>query len=320
MIKRKTVFALGAGAHAPYGFPIGNGLVTKIIDLLPTAGRYPNTSFSQLVFDQYGTTIPPQSLVEFRDALTGSGHTSIDSFLATNAARPGFAEIGKLAISYVLLPLDLQNDFSRGSTLDWMSYLFSNMLNGCHRSAAEFLANNSVSFVTFNYDRTLEHFLCVRFRYTYNLSYQNAWETAQQIPLVHVYGSLGAFDPNGIDRRPRPAITPTAFKEAAQSIRLMYDERGIGKDDVQKAKDLISAAECVCFLGFGFDLDNITYLTLNELCQPNKIVFATRYMIPEGDWNRTRQSMLPTVLRSGGQDANPNWDSLGLLQQTQAIG
>jgi hypothetical protein len=52
MIERKTVFVLSAGAHKPYGFPIGSELVMNILDLLPAA-RGSNTPFSELVLDQY---------------------------------------------------------------------------------------------------------------------------------------------------------------------------------------------------------------------------------------------------------------------------
>ena len=319
VIKRRAVFVLGAGAHVPYGFPIGDGLLGAILNLLPPNQRA-ETDFSRLVLDQYraNPVINAQSLVEFRTALMGSGHTSIDSFLATNATRPGFPEIGKLAMANILLPLDLQKDFMRGSIAnDWMSFLFANMLPGCLQSVNEFLTNNRVSFVTFNYDRTLEHFLCVRLRHTYNISYPQAWQSVQELPIVHVYGPFGVFDPNIIDS-PQPAITPTAFKEAATSIRLMHDDRGVDRDDLQKAKDLISAAECVCFLGFGFDPDNITHLQLNERCQPDKLVLATRYRVADGDWNRIRNAMTPTRLPSPN-DANPNWDSLELMHQTNAV-
>jgi len=322
MISRNTVFVLGAGAHAPYGFPIGDALLAKILTLLAPdrAASSSFSAFTKLVLDEYGTDIPLQSFVDFRVALSRGGHTSIDSFLATNATRPGFAEIGKLAIAYVLLPLDLQRDFSRGSiALDWMSYLFSNMLKGCHRSIDEFLTNNNLSFITFNYDRTLEHFLCVRIKHTYNVSYEEAWGAAQRLPVVHVYGSLGEFDPRVIDRQPPTGITPGAYKKAAEAIRLMYDDREERSVDVKNIKLLLEAADCVCFLGFGFDVDNISYLRLNELCQPSKAVFATRYRVANGDWNRMKKSMLPTEIRSDFA-GHIDWDSLGLLQQTQAIG
>jgi len=100
MIGRNTVFVLGAGAHKPYGFPIGSELVRNVIELLPVASGL-NTSFSQLVLDLYRSgPVSHQALLDFRVALNGSGHTSIDSFLLTNAGRPGFSEIGKLAIAY----------------------------------------------------------------------------------------------------------------------------------------------------------------------------------------------------------------------------
>lgn len=36
MIRRQTVFVLGAGASYPYGFPTGEGLVNEIIGLAST--------------------------------------------------------------------------------------------------------------------------------------------------------------------------------------------------------------------------------------------------------------------------------------------
>jgi len=192
------------------------------------------------------------------------------------------------------------------------------MQKGCHL-VETLLPNNPISFISFNYDRTLEHLLCERIKHTYNLSYPDAWETAKQIPLIHVYGSLGAFDPNAVGGRPRPAMTPTAYKQAADSIRLMYEDRGtIGTTIAGMAKYLLSRADCVCFLGFGFDTDNIAYLKLNELCQPHKAVFATRYKVANGDWNRMKKSMAPTDMTP--DEGHIDWDSLGLLQQTRAIG
>jgi hypothetical protein len=332
MIKRKTVFVLGAGAHVPYGFPDGAGLIARLLSTMPerfyTPADYGN--FSHGIYSNQ-PDVTATTLLQFREALNMGGHTSIDSFLATHSKRPGFVTIGKLAVAYELLPLEFVRGWGRvgGGGGDWMTYVFQSMLHGCLESADKFIAENSVSFVTFNYDRTLEDFLCTRLSYTYNSQPEDAWEKAKQIAIVHVYGSLGDFDPRMVDPRYR-AVLSAEFKDervrkAALSIRMMYDDRA-DHSGVKDAMELIAAAECVCFLGFGFDPDNITRLKLNEYCShPTKggRVFATKYKTRLGDWSRVVSNMQPATLNpaTGYFEVNSiNWDCLEFLHQTGALG
>lgn len=44
MIRRKTVFVLGAEASFPYGFPTGEGLVNEVIEL---TGKTNNTFLNE---------------------------------------------------------------------------------------------------------------------------------------------------------------------------------------------------------------------------------------------------------------------------------
>jgi len=60
--------------------------------------------------------------------------------------------------------------------------------------------------------------------------------------------------------------------------------------------ELISSAPYLCFLGFGFDPDNITRLKLNECCRGKSAVYATRFNTRDGDWNRVVQNMAPVIL------------------------
>jgi hypothetical protein len=320
VIKKKTVFILGAGAHVPYGFPDGRDLIKKIIDLMPKQGNA-NTPFSLAAFrlhnKQHGVT--SALMAEFGESLQMTGHSSIDSFLATFSQRRGFPEIGKLAVAYVLLPLEFKTLFVRDSIQqDWMSYLFEYMFHGCTHSADDFIKNNDVSFVSFNYDRTLEYFLSVRLASTYGLELGQAGELVKNIPIVHVYGSLGTFATTVL-YTPEPGIINTRLKEAVMSMRLMYEDRD-GESTIQQAKRLISAADNICFLGFGFDPDNITRLELNERCnRPGRILLATRYKVADGDWGRTQLNMAPTSLDPSGL-VSRMWDSLAFLHETRALG
>src|ERR1700730_8880192 len=53
MIKRNTIFILGAGASCHYGYPVGEGLVNLIIDIAGRLGMY-----CQLKADAPSITLP----------------------------------------------------------------------------------------------------------------------------------------------------------------------------------------------------------------------------------------------------------------------
>src|ERR1700676_2101064 len=321
MITRRTVFILGAGAHKPYGLLDGGDLMRTILSTLPASNS--NNHFSEHLFNLVPTATMRDNLAQFRTAMDLGGHTSIDSFLATHAKRPGFTDIGMHAVAYELLPLEFRHEWiRRPHTGDWMSFLFESMLHGCLKSVDDFIEKNTVDFVTFNYDRTLEDFLCTRLAHTYNLSPEIAWNRARKFKIVHVYGSLGEFDPLVISSK-RPAAMrgprlPTSIANAAASIRFMYDDR-TDHSGVSEAMELISSAPYLCFLGFGFDPDNITRLKLNECCRGKSAVYATRFNTRDGDWNRVVQNMAPVIFNQSTEAFNKysiKWDALEFLHQT----
>lgn len=162
MIEDSTVFILGAGAHHPYGMPVGATLTRNILDLLPKKANLPGTHFHRMFALSYGQTIPTidSFLADFRYKLERAGQPTIDSFLDTYAAKPKFPEIGKLAVARILLPLEFRHAFTNQTnanahqggnpSLDWMSYLFEKMFAKT-TDTDHFLLSNKVSFVTFNY-------------------------------------------------------------------------------------------------------------------------------------------------------------------------
>ena len=260
------------------------------------------------------------ALVAFRTKLNNAGHGTIDSFLATHANEPGYAEIGKLAVSEVLLPLEFKADFTRTSKViregktdhDWLSNLFEHMLIGSNFPET-FVKGNDVIFVTFNYDRTLEHFLAVRLENTYGIPPEAAVSFVHKMRIIHVYGSLGPYEISLRSRKPG-AFDARLVAKAASTIRLMYEDRAEASA-VGDAREALSSAKTVFFLGFGFDPDNIKRLELNKRCQ-GKVIGATRYHVAEGDWGRTLQRMLPATVNYAG---HRDWDCLAFLKETTLL-
>jgi hypothetical protein len=79
VIKKKTVFVLGAGASAEAGYPMGRELRNRIIFELDGYCNAAGPPAANEVLGQHDCR--KEELVAFRDALRRSGTASIDEFL-----------------------------------------------------------------------------------------------------------------------------------------------------------------------------------------------------------------------------------------------
>ena len=199
MITTPTVLILGAGASMPFGFPSGEELVSCILKELE--GEEPAGSAlvrihqamaerksARAVLTQAIDSIEPEMLIDsFHEALFYSGRQSIDTFLEYN---PQFLEVGKMAIASVLVPLE-NNRTLFSTTPNWYKLLFNHL-----DTRFEEFAENKLSILTYNYDRSLEQFLLTALRYSYRgmkAEYDQCWEQLSKVPIIHLHGSLGEF-------------------------------------------------------------------------------------------------------------------------------
>jgi hypothetical protein len=156
MLKHRTVLVLGAGASIPYGFPSGVAMLREAKQLTREAIRshIPNV----LHADQEPLLL---------EALADTQEESLDSMLETQPAHIQAA--GKRLIAREILTAD--SNMRGPPTRDWFSYLFSRMTEGITGQGAagleKFFNRNSIAFVTYNYDRLVEHKLMAGLRARY---------------------------------------------------------------------------------------------------------------------------------------------------------
>jgi len=148
MIRTPTVFVLGAGASAEYGLPLGSDLVQLIVDAVGETGvlRKPLSICGVL----------ESKLEIFAEKLHRANLVSIDAFLEKNS--PEFVGIGKLCIGLSILfrEQDAKRKLLESPPSDhWLKYVWNIMR--AETNAASF-SENKVIFVTFNYDRLVEHY------------------------------------------------------------------------------------------------------------------------------------------------------------------
>src|SRR5258708_21837314 len=215
MIRRNTVFVLGAGASYPYGFPTGEGLVSEII-------AFASEERTRDAFIQNGCL--DRDVKRFAQDLSDAQLPSVDAFLEY---RPDFLKIGKLAISLSLIPRERDEFLSRGYRQDpstkgsmaWYHYLWNEMAT----KKGEFGAN-CVSFVTLNYDRSMERyfFLALKAQHQYEND-EEIFNEIYQLRFVHVYGSLG--DERFVeDPFNRSHPSPEEVRRASERLRIIHEE------------------------------------------------------------------------------------------------
>jgi hypothetical protein len=223
MIKKDTLLILGAGASMDYGFPSGKQLIQDIINfldgpiysLLPdekqlciaiALQRYYKKKFSREV----GLQDCREKVKMFSNSLIQASPASIDDFMDKNR-EDGFDIIGKICIvlcisryekpdeSFFLnrVEADPKHRYYNASKPynkyleireGWYGYLWKKIYEGDDIKTS----TKKLTFITFNYDRSLEYFLYVSFKNMLGMSDEKAAEFFNEnVYVYHVYGQIG---------------------------------------------------------------------------------------------------------------------------------
>ena len=319
MIRQRVTLVLGAGASAPYGFPLGTRLMLDVIDKLNSSSPRFDRVFSGVLNDM-GFTTRMQQL--FSNELRWAKQPSIDAFLQERGEE--FLPLGKAAIAAALIPyedleglLALEHEFSSASTNQrWYTYLLN--LMGTYR---EFVENN-LSIITFNYDRSLEYFLFHTIKHRFNLSDEKAVELLKTIPIVHIYGQLGKFDFLG-QTKGRPYSTTLiedTVRQCVDEIHLIYEPRDEGEfvKSNEAAYKVLSQTDVLVFLGFGYHEKNLERLKLAEYFTGHQVA-ATFYGRMDGEMQRDDQLIHKFIGRNYGNHTS-RFTILEFLQNTNFLG
>jgi hypothetical protein len=253
MIKTKTLLILGAGASQPYEFPLGDQLCEKIIDKLRGRG------FQEKVINEL-SILPAagEMLIEnFRIDLGRFKPRSIDQFLTRQ--EPRLRLIGKLAVASIILECEHPRHFNT-TQKNWYLELYKILSRD---ATLENFGNNSLSVITFNYDRSLEHFLYVKLIGDYG---ENKKELIKKqlgnIPIVHMHGRLPALpweSSHGLDYGTRADYVNLSLASAGIEIMGENDSASV------EAENLLKNTQNIYFLGFGYHQSNLNKLNLETI-------------------------------------------------------
>ena len=255
----------------PFGFPSGNKLVAFISDMLNG-----DSSTVKLLMNH---SYDKEYIWEFRNNLVLSGRFSVDEFLEY---RTEFIDVGKEAIAAALFRFEqTMSLFNVKAESNWYQYIF-----GLLNTSFDEFDQNELAIITFNYDRSLEHYLFTALQNAYKKNDEECAEKLIKIPIVHVYGKLGRlpwektnYSLVPFDLGTRPNKLGLYVGRGGENIKIIHEN--IEKDtEFNQAFELLMDAEQIYFLGFGFNETNLKRLRIESLCHtnvPEKVICGTSY-------------------------------------------
>ena len=259
MITRRIVLVLGAGATKPYGYPLAGELIDDVLNVLRDGEK----------LELMGVCGVPRDLAQdLRTELGHSAESSIDAFLEYRAE---FREAGRYAIALAIAPYeDTQSRPLMRGDQRWYEYLL-----GALRCPRDQFAQNQLSIVTFNYDRSLDQYLFIALSKRYRLDGTACAEMLSTLPLVHVYGQIGLLPWQLLDASDGARAyggqihDPTVLKASSQGLRVIGEAE---KSALDQAGALLDRADSIMFLGFGYHRDNLELLNMARRTDPRKAV------------------------------------------------
>jgi len=219
----------------------------------------------------------------------------IDYFIGHNKH---LEDIGKTCISWEILEQESAHLSRFFINNNWCRFLIHKLVTGCPDGRSLF--NNQVTFVTFNYDVSLEIEL---YRGLNSLrEFEGvAKEFLSNDRILHVYGKIredtlspppsvdwNTFETTSAGIRAQtdpskiweyPKVLLDASYEASHGIQIIAPDKVICTPIIEKAKQMISEAASIYIMGYGFDRFNNGLLDLpNSLkSENNKNVMFTNY-------------------------------------------
>jgi hypothetical protein len=284
MYQVPTTFVIGAGASHEIGMPLGADLKSIIKKLLDIRYEYGNNQVSgdrqitAALRRKTGLDTSEQA-EEFNHHLRAARHIkdaldqaiSIDNFVESQQ-DDAVETMAKLAIVKAITEAEkissLAPDASNGRpTINWeklQKTWYDGLLKTLHEGLVKSKLSNffdNVTFITFNYDRSLEFFLYHSIQNYYGVDSQAAAEIVNSATFIHPYGTVGSlpWQNSPHSRSDYGSLDVEHLHGASQLIRT-FSEQIEDQDSLTRIRDTIKSSRRLVFLGMAFHDENMDIL------------------------------------------------------------
>lgn len=274
MIEIPTCIILGAGASKPYGFPTGVELLERISasykfrSYQHVEGQLPEKEFFLKIASRFGES----ELKKFVTALEQTQYYSIDKFISK---RADCAEIAKYSVGLAIRFYETKGTVF-GHANNWYRILL-NSLNEDHS-----INKQNISIITFNYDRSLEHYLFTAVHQR-TQSLEVTKRFMEGLNIIHVHGAIAPLEWQDTEKSKsiayskipqRIGLDDDLIFEHSKNLSVIYDNSSNVNTEISSA---LSRAQKVLFLGLGFHKENMEKIGYDTI--KNKVLRASRYQL-----------------------------------------
>jgi len=294
---KSTVFILGAGSNVDYGFFTGTGLKNYCANEFQK--NYPKYLLESGAYNGDALKAATRDAKDLRKVISADLHENIDHLLAMH---PKQEDVGKMAIVDAILHGERRSKELPLPKHDLYQSIFGLMVSGVLRpSDLSRVVENRATFISFNYDRSLEYFLYNQLRRLadWDRSPVPFGDVYRKLASVHhVYGSLGPF--LGEDGVVPYGATPTiqTLIDCGGEIDVIYGGKKPRCNTM--IAEALGTAEAVFYLGFGYDENNMKILGLPTAVGKGTAVLGTGVNVHDDVRERATSSLKghlkPTVL------------------------
>ncbi len=314
MFQSKTLFVVGAGASKEARLPTGNELTATIANKVDIQfGEFTKQlrgSFEiarALTLHVKDVDGQPGDVNDYfaacwhiRDAMPQA--SSIDDFI-DHQGDDKVELCGKLAIVHSILEAERNsllfvNERERHPTINfdglegtWYKSFMQILIDGSRKENINQLFEG-MSFITFNYDRCIEHFLFHALQNYYKIKPDEAAGIMQGFKIFHPYGMVGRMQWQGEGGSTAfgADVSGRNLLSLAEQIKT-YTERATDEAAMTEIRRAVLEAEIIVFLGFAFHQQNMRLID-PDIQGNAKRVFATARGISDSDCDIVRKQIL----------------------------
>lgn len=302
MLNSKTVFILGAGASFEVGFPLGSQLKSTIAkklqinrDKFRRIISVGDSEILSLLKSTYREDCYLSTCQQISAGILLSD--SIDDYIDIHQHDEKIAICGKVAITSSILEAERlskifynkykESCFDFTSVNDsWYPRFYSLVAKGIAKSDIHNIFNN-VSIISFNYDRSLEHYLTEALKVNYCIPREDALRIVNTLPIFRPYGSIGKTIDYGSEDLP-------PVDEILKNIKT-YTEQVADAEGLKKAHAALEEAKTLVFMGMHFHPNNLKILRGAKPLSPDAI-YATRLSFSDHDLGVVKKLIRETLV------------------------
>lgn len=283
MFNNRTLLVVGAGASNECNLPTGLELRTQIARLLDI--RFPNgyemKSGDALICDALRLFVQNQGSRDInpylhagwqiRDAMPQA--ISIDNFIDSHQSDKRLELCGKLGIVRSILEAEARSSLYVDRRTATRHPNYSNLGDTWYAAFMQLLTQNcrieqlperlaKITFVIFNYDRCVEHFLFHGIQNYYGIDEAAAADALKSLSIFHPYGSVGPLPwqrfGSGVEFGGDPSTGQ--LLELAGGIKTFTEGTDPTASDIRAIREHFREATVLLFLGFAFHRMNLALL------------------------------------------------------------